>query len=115
MALSPAERSKAYRDRDPQRKRDQVRALRQRKQRYLLDVKVSRGCRVCGETDPVVLDFDHLDHREKNPKLRERGANWGKLTWVEIEAELPKVQVLCANDHRRRTANEQQGGYLCQT
>lgn len=77
--------------------------MRQRKRQRLDEVKSLQGCRVCGETDPVVLDFDHLDPSLKHPKLRTVGGNWGKLSWGEMEQELGKVQVLCANDHRRKT------------
>jgi 5-methylcytosine-specific restriction endonuclease McrA len=107
MALSPAERSQRYRDRYPERSREAVRALRQRRQAELNAVKASKGCGVCGETDPIVLDFDHLDPLDKNPKLRRHGANWGMLSRPEVEEELLKVQVLCANDHRRKTAQEE--------
>ena len=62
----------------------------------------------CGETDPVVLEFDHRDPKEKIDSVCEminRRFSLGK-----IMAEIAKCDVLCANCHRRRTA-EQFGWY----
>jgi 5-methylcytosine-specific restriction endonuclease McrA len=56
-------------------------------------------CALCGEDDPVVLEFDHL-----RDKLREVTviARLGGRT--DLLAELQKCRVLCANCHRRETA-----------
>jgi hypothetical protein len=58
-------------------------------------------CVDCGETDIVVLDFDH--QRDKVLDInRMRG-----FAWSRIAAEIEKCEVVCANDHRRRTAATQ--------
>lgn len=57
-------------------------------------------CVDCGESDPVVLEFDHL--REKRAKIA--GLMRVHAPWSEIQAEIQKCQVRCANCHRRRTA-----------
>jgi len=56
-------------------------------------------CELCGEDNPVVLDFDHL-----RDKLRDvtRIAAFGG--WSDLLAEIEKCRVLCANCHRRHTA-----------
>src|SRR5262249_43971664 len=59
-------------------------------------------CVDCGQTDPVVLDFDHVDRATKSSDV-------GKMmkecwSWTAIEAEIEKCEVRCANCHRRRTA-----------
>jgi hypothetical protein len=57
-------------------------------------------CVDCGETDIVVLDFDH--QRDKIAEISHMihaGARW-----PVILAEIAKCEVICANDHRRRTA-----------
>jgi hypothetical protein len=60
----------------------------------------SHPCVDCGETDIVVLDFDHQrDKRLNIANMIERG-----YSWSSILAEIEKCEVVCANDHRRRTA-----------
>lgn len=61
-------------------------------------LKNSGGCKDCGETDIVVLEFDHLRDKEfdiGNGKLR------GTQKLLE---EINKCDIVCANCHRRRTA-----------
>lgn len=105
--MSGAERQRRYREANRQRSRDNVARARQKKLTYLHEHQSSRGCGVCGETDPVVLEFAHIDPATKHRKLRSRVASWGTLTWEELQAELLLVRVRCANCHRRETAAEQ--------
>jgi hypothetical protein len=58
-------------------------------------------CVRCGERDPVVLDFDHIDPETKDFSL---SAAFRVLSWKRILEEVRKCQILCANDHRRKTA-----------
>jgi hypothetical protein len=61
-------------------------------------------CVICGENDPIVLEFDH---REKGTKIKEVsslvGSGWG---WETIKKEIEKCDVMCANCHRRKTAKD---------
>jgi len=65
--------------------------------------KAASGCAVCGERDPAVLDCHHRNPAEKHPRLRRLPIQ--TLSFRALGAELMKVEVLCANDHRRRTAS----------
>ncbi len=56
-------------------------------------------CELCGEDDPVVLDFDH-----KRDKLREVTVIASFGGWSDLLTEIEKCRVLCANCHRRQTA-----------
>jgi hypothetical protein len=57
-------------------------------------------CVDCGETDIVVLQFDHLrDKKADLTALINSGATWGA-----IEREIAKCETRCANCHRLETA-----------
>ena len=75
-----------------------ARALRERTL-LLLEFFKSNPCVDCGETDPVVLEFDHL--RDKSFDV-----SWAihNTRWQTVLAEMRKCEVVCANCHRRRTA-----------
>jgi hypothetical protein len=65
--------------------------------------RLKTGCIECGESDILVLEFDHLDEYSKTSgisQLRKTG-----LTAKLVE-ELHKCVVLCANCHKRRTAKQ---------
>lgn len=60
-------------------------------------------CTDCGESDPVVLDFDHLPGHVKRFTIS-RAVGASTRSWTSILAEIAKCEVVCANCHRRRTA-----------
>lgn len=70
--------------------------------RWIWDYLTSHPCMDCGESDPVVLDFDHRDPRSKLSDVSKLVSQGRKLAL--IEAEVAKCDVRCANCHRRRTA-----------
>jgi hypothetical protein len=84
---------------------EQVKAAKQRRQiearalvrRYL----ESNPCVDCGEADSVVLEFDHL--REKRAAIS--ALRVAATACSAIADEIAKCEVVCANCHRRRTAN----------
>lgn len=58
-------------------------------------------CVVCGLDDIVVLEFDHVRGKKiKDVSLMLRDGHSMEKIWAEIS----KCDVVCANDHRRRTA-----------
>ena len=66
---------------------------------YLLD----HPCVDCGESDVLVLDFDHRDRATKRMAV---GSLLRYGGWPALAAEIAKCDVRCANDHRRRTARQ---------
>lgn len=60
-------------------------------------------CSDCGESDPRVLDFDHLPMQAKRFEIS-RAVNASTRSWAAILREIAKCEVVCANCHRRRTA-----------
>lgn len=73
--------------------------LRLERTRYLLEHFRTHPCTDCGESDPVVLEFDHL-----RDKLFDVSAALTQRAWPSILAEIAKCEVVCSNCHRRRTA-----------
>lgn len=59
-------------------------------------------CVDCGETDPVVLEFDHI--RDKKADVSELLS--AGLAWETVEREIAKCEVRCANCHVRRTMRQ---------
>jgi 5-methylcytosine-specific restriction endonuclease McrA len=63
---------------------------------------MEHACVDCGETDAVVLDFDHL--RDKVNDVSSLVAL--RRPWEEVLEEIEKCEVRCANCHARKTARE---------
>lgn len=64
------------------------------------------GCADCGERDPVVLDYDHVDgKREHVSTLAQHGVGLARLF-----EEMLACEVRCANCHRRRHHRERHAG-----
>ncbi len=86
-----------------QRYIDQARIQKQKlmleRTTYLIKFFKTHACVDCGETDPVVLEFDHL--RDKSFAI---GPELSRRSWQSILDEMEKCEVVCANCHRRRTA-----------
>ena len=94
----------AYRERARERKRQYKAKLRKKLFDYLSD----KYCASCGESDIRTLEFDHLVPIEKSFSIS-KGLTYGKR-WEVLEKEIAKCQILCANCHKIRTA-EQFGWY----
>jgi hypothetical protein len=76
-----------------------VAATRAGNRRRIMEYLAAHPCVDCGETDIVVLEFDHLGDKVADVSTY---ANGGR-TWARIEAEIEKCEVRCANCHRRKT------------
>jgi hypothetical protein len=97
--------------RDHYRKRTDyyVEKSRKRRQRYYRETHIKifeylrlHPCVDCGETDPIVLEFDHIDQESKIAAISEMVRV--QRAWQVILDEIGKCEVRCANCHRRRTA-----------
>lgn len=69
----------------------------------MMDYLAGHPCADCGESDPVVLDFDHLPGAAKRFEIS-RAVNASTRSWPLIESEIAKCEIVCANCHRRRTS-----------
>lgn len=91
----------------PSKKANGIRRLKLIRSNLLKYLK-SNPCIICKETDPIVLDFDHLGGKSYNVSDMVRAGH----SWDSILIEISKCQVLCSNCHRRKTAMEN-GYYKC--
>lgn len=69
----------------------------------LIEYFKDHPCIVCGESNPVVLDFDHKEQSEKTKEICKMISSY---KWDTILAEINKCDVLCANHHRIRTSKQ---------
>lgn len=59
-------------------------------------------CVDCGETDPVVLEFDHIRGTKESTISRMVSIRRAR-SWSSVLKEIAKCEVRCANCHRRIT------------
>ena len=72
---------------------------KQQFKKRLSEIKEASGCMDCGETNPIVLDFDHLHDKKYNiSRMIHDG-----FSWKAIKKEIEKCEIVCANCHRIRT------------
>ena len=77
--------------------------VRRKNDERLLAYLLNHPCVDCGETDPLVLDFDH---RDPSMKSNEVSRIVYHRPWRLVIEEIEKCDVRCANCHRRRTARQ---------
>ena len=93
--------------RSPEKKRRKIELQAARAHRNILALrshKEKTGCAVCGEKDPIVLEFNHLDMATKSFNLGE-SARLG-MSLENLMREVEKCEILCANCHKRKTAKQ---------
>lgn len=95
---------KAYHKSRPTEKKDEkLRRIAERaleSKQYVWDYLLTHKCVMCGEDDPVVLEFDHIDQTTKLGNISELH----RWSLKKVKEEIEKCRVLCANCHRRHTA-----------
>lgn len=73
----------------------------ERNRKIVLDYLTEHPCVDCGESDLVVLQFDHQGDKAANVSTLITRASAERLL-----AEIAKCHVVCANCHTRRTARQ---------
>lgn len=89
-----------YRERAKIRRSSIKKELHAQMLMYLKDKK----CALCNENDIRVLEFDHIDPTQKLFSIS-KGITDG-MAWDKILLEISKCRILCANCHKRHTANQ---------
>jgi hypothetical protein len=77
--------------------------IREQNARKVFEYLAKHSCLSCGESDPIVLEFDHRDRSDKIESISNLVSH---SSWERIETEIQKCDVLCANCHRRKSAAE---------
>ena len=75
--------------------------IRDRNRNYILKYLLVHRCVDCGESDPIVLEFDHLQDKKFNIAQLKRDHSLN-----DLKTEIEKCQVRCSNCHKRKTAKE---------
>lgn len=99
-----ATRARTWRT-DPDRIATNNRPLRRRNLRFVLEHLRTASCIDCGETDLVVLDFDHLGAKRGSVMVLAIDEH----SIASLEREIAACEIRCANCHRRRTVQQQPG------
>lgn len=86
--------------------------LRKRVLDFLFNYLSNHPCVDCGETEVVILEFDHVRDR-KRMAISEMVR--GRHSLGVIEREIIKCDVRCRNCHARKTAREQKHYALLRT
>jgi hypothetical protein len=75
----------------------------QEARQFIWDYLATHPCVDCGESDPIVLEFDHVRGRKKHNISVMAGQGY---SIASIQKEMEKTEVRCANCHRRKTSEE---------
>ena len=84
----------------------------QKVKKYLDTIKIGRGCEAegcewCGEFYPEMLDFDHINPNKKRAEISTMYTH----TRENIDKEIAKCRVVCANCHRKLTKEARHAHY----
>lgn len=90
-----------YKDKKRHREKDYLR--RQRVVDSYKSLKENYSCFFCEETEPVCLDFHHIDPKTK---LFNIGKELGRKSKQKIDDEIEKCVILCSNCHRKLHAGK---------
>lgn len=85
-----------------QRSRETAKTSTERNRSFVYDYLLQHHCVDCKESDPIVLEFDHLSDKEfAVSKMIHRPSSL-----EAIIREIGKCEVRCANCHKRKTAKD---------
>lgn len=71
---------------------------------FLIEYKELRGCFVCGNKNPIVLEFHHRDRADKSFSIARAYSSGGSI--ATISQELLKCEVVCSCCHVKIHADE---------
>jgi len=77
---------------------------RARRRKLIHEMKKDMSCVYCGISNPLCIDFDHIDRSSKiaTPATMITGG----YKWDDVITEIEKCQPVCANCHRMKSILE---------
>ena len=78
--------------------------LKLKRHTFIVEYLSNHPCEDCGEKDPLVLEFDHLDPTTKLYSISKILATIRPMP-ILLE-EMEKCRILCSNCHQRRTQKQ---------
>lgn len=92
----------AHRDKVIEKAKEYSKAARDRIRAHIRAHLLQNPCVDCGETNTIVLEFDHIEAAGKKEFNISDAVRRG-YGMKKIEAEIAKCKVRCANCHRKKT------------
>ena len=72
----------------------------ERNRKFIYEYLADNSCIDCGESDPRVLEFDHMRDKTHNISYMIQAGH----SIQNLQNEIKKCEVRCANCHRRKTS-----------
>lgn len=88
---------------NPQKRVDRRTRITQESREFVYSYLLTHPCVDCGNTDPRVLEFDHV-RGEKKASISELVRTRHSLKAIKLEID--KCEVRCANCHRIKTSEQ---------
>ena len=85
-------------------RREKHRQRRTNSRAKLFEYLLGKKCE-CGESDPILLEFDHINPNNKDRSIAQLAGS--SCSWPRILKEILKCRILCVRCHRHKTAKEQ--------
>ena len=86
------------------RRLESNRRYRVRNRTLVIEHLRSHPCVDCGESDPMILEFDHIDPMRKEHAISDLTRCGYSLE--KLKLEMSRCEVRCIHCHRRRTAKQ---------
>ncbi len=103
-----AQHYKKYHEQYLHRAKQRRNVLRSEFRSNMLLYLKGKKCVICGESDIRTFEFDHIDPSKKEFSISQ-AVRLG-YAWPSVKNEIAKCRILCANCHKKHTA-EQRGWY----
>jgi predicted class III extradiol MEMO1 family dioxygenase len=89
--------SRKYYENNTEKVRAAIKKVNKANKEKWQEFKATLKCSVCGENHPAVLDFHHIDPKEKTYSVSRLVSD---RSYSKAMEEIKKCIVLCANHHR---------------